>query len=43
MKYIKKIEWFLIHQILNEEIKKHSEDTLTHKMIKEILNKIKLY
>ncbi len=42
MKYIKKIEWFLIHQILTNELRQHPEGSLTHKMINEILNKIKL-
>jgi hypothetical protein len=42
MKYVKKIEWFLIHQILTNELRQHPEGSLTYNMINEILKKIKL-
>jgi len=41
MKYITKIERFLLHQILTNELKQHPVGSLTYKMIDKILNKIK--
>lgn len=41
MKYITKIERFLMFQILTEELKKHAEGSITYILIEKILNKIK--
>ena len=41
MKYITKIERFLLYQILTEELKKHDEGSLNYILIEKILDKIK--
>jgi hypothetical protein len=41
MKYITKIERFLMFQILTEELKKHAEGSMTYNLIIKILDKIK--
>jgi len=41
MKYITKIERFLMFQILTEELKKQTQGSMTYNMIEKILDKIK--